>query len=66
LKEEDFVTDPAVLSFDVDFMSYNSGNHLIIIGGRNSAGGILKTFNTAGVFQKEYVIPSGAGASAAY
>jgi len=66
LKEEDFVTDPAVLSFDVDFISYNSGNHLIIIGGRNSAGGILKTFNTAGVFQKEYVIPSGAGASAAY
>jgi hypothetical protein len=61
LKEEDFVTDPP--------SSHLKSTSFLIIQATTSSllaegiplEAILKTFNTAGVFQKEYVIPSGAG-----
>jgi hypothetical protein len=57
-EEENFVTNPTDISFEIHFISYNTENQLVVIGGRNSAGGIVKTFDTKGVFQKEYFLPN--------
>jgi len=60
LAEEDFIVDPDLFSFYVEFISYSAPNQLIVVGGRDSSGGVIKTFNTKGVLQKEYSLPAGA------
>jgi hypothetical protein len=61
--EEKFLVNPGDISFDIYFISYSPENHLVIVGGGVGASGNVATFDTKGVLQKQYTLPSVAWAA---